>query len=214
VARWTASLEAPLEAELRPRGDDLAVGRITNRTGVQLDDVVLMRGRWAMKLPPMADGASVDVDNALTEVTVRTALTSVAAGDDPNVRPAADGSVIFDRASRDVARVAKTMMFYEAIGGAAYTRTSHRYQAFIDMSRLLRGDQAILLARAPAAAGSHWRDGDRPLASGGAADDDADRRWIYYRFVIPLTSDNASEEKLGPAIGPTAPAAIGPMAEP
>ncbi len=197
TARWTARLDAPLEALLRPQGDDLVAGRITNRTGVRLEDCFLMHGRWARQLPPLEPDATVEVDDALTEVTVRTALTSVTAGDDHTVRATADASVIFDPGGADVARVAKAMMFFEAIGGVDYARIPHRYQAFIDLSRLLRGDQAILLARAPATAGSQWTDGEKPLAS------NQDRRWTYYRFIIPLTTDDDSKPNAGPLIGPT-----------
>jgi hypothetical protein len=197
TARWTATLSADstIEAELEPRPDGLLAGRIVNRTGVALDDCVLMHGAWAYQLPPLAADATATIDAELTPRTVRTTLTSVAAGDDPTTRPSEDGSVRFDVASTDVARIAKVMMFYNALGGAAYVRTPHRYQPFLDMSRLLRGDQAILLARAPKTAGSDWTDGDNPLAS------PADRRWTYYRFVIPLNSTTQNAQPR-PVIGP------------
>jgi hypothetical protein len=114
---------------------------------------------------------------------VKAALTGAVAGDSPDARTAEDGSVIFDPSTSDVARVLKTMMFYEAIGGAAYASVPNRYQSFIDLSRLLDGDQAILLARAADAPSSEWTTSDGPLAS------DQDRRWVYYRFVIPLKSE-------------------------
>jgi hypothetical protein len=44
---------------------------------------------------------------------------------------------------------------------------------------LLQGDQAILFVRAEVP-GSQWTDGETSLAS------NQDRRWVYYRFVIPL----------------------------
>jgi hypothetical protein len=76
------------------------------------------------------------------------------------------------------------MMFYEAIGGADYANVPNRYQSFIDLSRLLDGDQAVLLARAETS-GSQWSTPDGPLAS------DQDRRWVYYRFVIPLKKESS-----------------------
>ena len=40
------------------------------------------------------------------------------------------------------------MMFHDVLGAEAYSQGPSRYQAFLDMSRLLQGNQAILLARA------------------------------------------------------------------
>jgi hypothetical protein len=197
AARWTAQLRGAIDAELRPRGDDLVSGRVTNRTGVKLEDAALLHGRWALQLPPLAPDATVDVDQSLPQITIRTLLTSVAAGDDRNVRPTEDASVVFDAEGSDVARIAKAMMFHEAIGGAAYTQTPQRYQSFIDLSRLLHGDQAILLARAPESAGSRWTFGD------GAGTTHGDRRWVYYRFVIPLAAEGGAQAPSGPLFGPS-----------
>ena len=73
------------------------------------------------------------------------------------------------------------MMFYEAAGGYRYAEGAyHRYQSFVDLSRSLQyEDQAILLVRTPAA-GSQWLDGEQPLRS------NQDRRWTYYRYLLPV----------------------------
>ena len=95
-----------------------------------------MRGAWAYQLEPLdRRRRSRDSPNRNRRGRSRSTLTSAAAGDDQRVRTADDGSVLFDPASTDVARLAKLMMFYEALGGAAYAATPHRYQAFIDLSR-------------------------------------------------------------------------------
>jgi hypothetical protein len=106
------------------------------------------------------------------------------------------------------------MMFYDAIGGPAYVGTPNRYQGFIDMSRLLAGNDAILLARLREPSASSWGEINRP------DDPNADRRgvglrplaqkqqhWTYYRFIIPLeepTTDAPTEERPEPEplIGP------------
>jgi hypothetical protein len=190
-ARWTAPVGPTIEAELRPRGPELLEGQLTNRTGVRLEDCVLMRSGWAYKLPPLDPGAVAVIDDSLAPRTIKTTLTSRSAGDDPQVRVADDGTVLFDALTTDVARIAKLMMFYDAIGGAAYAGVPHRYQHFIDFSRLTRGNQAILLARAPADAGSRWNltwanVEDDAAAADSPTNDDADRQWVYYRFVLPI----------------------------
>ena len=106
--------------------------------------------------------------------------TGATAGDEAAATAAGDGTVPFDPYGTDVARLSKLMMFYDAVGGPAYATALNRYQGFVDLSRLLAGDQAILLVRVADDAGSGWSRGDSPLAS------DKDRRWVYYRYVIPV----------------------------
>jgi hypothetical protein len=219
IARWTGDVGATIDAALHPRGDDQLSGRLTNRTGLRLDDCVLAHGNWAYKLASLDDGEEVVITDDLPNATLKTTLTSVAAGDDPNARRAADGSVPYDALSTDVARIAKLMMFYDAIGGAAYASTPHRHLAYLDLSRLLRGDQAILIARAPAAVGSQWNETtsselrDQRPARPLDGSHDNDRQWIYYRFVIPLTPEEVDAAR--PMIGPTQPGpSVGPQGPP
>lgn len=172
VGRWSDELVEPIDAQLQPVGEDQLAGKLTNRTGVALRDCVLMRGKLAYRLPDLADGAAATVDDSVRTSSVKTALIDREAGVE-------SASLHLDAATLDVDRLAIAMMFHESLGGVAYAQSPNRYQAFTDLSRLLAGDQAVLLARAPDG-GSQWQDGDAPLAS------DQDRRWVYYRFVIPL----------------------------
>ncbi|HYO25076.1 MAG TPA: hypothetical protein VEQ85_09000 [Lacipirellulaceae bacterium] len=210
AAHWSGPVAASVEAELEARGDDQLTGRVTNRTSVRLEDCLLMHGGWAYTLPPLEPGGTARLDE-LTPRSIKTALTSVAAGDDPHVRIAEDGSVAFDALSTDVARITKLMMFFDAVGGDAYVRTPHRYQAQIDMTRLLRGNQSVLLARAPADAGSHWNyrpsnpasDPARKTAAPQPLASEGDRRWTYYRFVIPLAEADVVQPAPAPMMGPS-----------
>ena len=94
----------------------------------------------------------------------------------------------FARANMDVARLAKIIMFYRAIDGFRYTNMAHRYQAFLDLSHLLaQDDLAILLCRI-STTGSRWFDNDEPLGS------NQDRHWTYYRFVLPVESQESRVE--------------------
>jgi hypothetical protein len=186
VGRWSAELIEPIDAKLQGLDDDLLAGHITNRTGVQLEGCLLLHGNWAYRLPDLADGAVATIDDTLQPAMAKTALTYAG----PSYRDGgsnADAVPRLEANTSDVDRLAMAMMFYETMGGFAYAQTPHRYQSFVDMSRLLRGNQAVLIARAKAA-GSHWTRGETSLAS------DQDRRWVYYRFVIPLAED----ESVGP----------------
>ncbi|MBA3484126.1 MAG: hypothetical protein H0T51_20155, partial [Pirellulales bacterium] len=179
VGRWSAELIEPIDAKLEGLDDDQLAGHLTNRTGVELQDCLLMHGNLAYRLPNLADGAVATIDESLQPSTVKTALTNAEAGFDIGGSPAEVASNRLDSNTTDVNRLAIAMMFHEAVGGAEFAQSPNRYQAFTDLSRLLQGDQAILLARVEVP-GSQWTDGESSLAS------NQDRRWVYYRFVIPL----------------------------
>ncbi|MDC0935006.1 hypothetical protein OAS39_01875 [Pirellulales bacterium] len=180
TARWTAEVDPPLKASLRPDGDELVTGQVTNQTDVDLQECVLLFGRWAYQVRRLSAGETIEINQSLQPRTVKTQLTGVEIRDDENSPPVTEAPVMFDPSGADIDRLAKLMMFYEALGGQSYASTWHRYQHFVDMSRLLRSDSAILLARVRSVTGSQWKDGDDPLKS------DSDRHWTYYRFLIPV----------------------------
>jgi hypothetical protein len=180
-AEWTASKTPPIEIELSQTGDRLLAGYITNRLGVELTDCLLLYGRWAYYLARVGDERTVAIDDQLQPRTLKTMLTNATAGDLAVSRIADDGTVPFERYGSDVTRIVKTMMFYEAIGGADYTGALNRYQHRIDMSHVLQTDRAILLARAPGS-GSQWFQADKPLKS------NQDQHWLFYRFVVPVNA--------------------------
>jgi hypothetical protein len=178
LGRWSAELIEPIDAQLEELDDDLLAGHVTNRTGVPLEGCLLMHGNWAYRLPDLADGAVATIDDSLQPMTVKTSLTKL----EPTYQSggaSAEDAARLEANTTDVGRLAMAMMFHEAMGGFAYAQSAHRYQSFVDLSRLLDGDQAVLVARAKAP-GSQWSLGETSLGS------DQDRRWVYYRFVIPL----------------------------
>lgn len=180
TARWTAQVEAPLQVNLEQAGEELLAGKITNNAGVELEDCVLLYGRWAYDLGRMPTGKTIDINDSLQPRTVKTLLTSATAGDESFAKVAEDGTVPFRNAEWDIARLIKTMMFYRAVNGRVYTSKYHRYQSFVDLSHVLQqSEQAILLAKCTAT-GTQWLANEAALAS------DQDRRWTYYRFVLPV----------------------------
>jgi hypothetical protein len=71
------------------------------------------------------------------------------------------------------------MMLHDAAGGSTYTGLSHDYQDFVDLTTHLELDRALLVGRAAQPAALLLDDGP-PL------DVDADRRWTWYRIVLPV----------------------------
>lgn len=182
-ARWSAHVEQVIKATLHRTGDELLGGQLVNSTGVRLDDCLLLYGKWAYRLGPIAEGATVTMDHSIQPRTVRTSLTNATAGDTTETNTADDGTVEFRLAEADTTRLMKVMMFFEAINGRRYTGKFNRYQSFLDMSHLLKQENlAILLAKCTTP-GSQWLDGDQPFRS------DKDRNWTFYRFVIPVSTE-------------------------
>jgi len=182
TARWEAEVASSMPSELRRVGEEMLRGSVVNELQVPLDDCLLLYGPWAYRLGRVAPGDTLQVGDDIQPRTVKTMLTSATAGDTTEARTAEDGTVRFRDAQTDVARLVKAMMFFKAIDGSRYTGVLNRYQSTIDLSHLLRQQNlAILLARC-STGGSQWLDGAEPLRS------DEDRRWTYYRFILPVTT--------------------------
>ncbi len=180
-ARWSAQVDSPtITTELQPTVDQLLVGQFTNATGAELEDCMLLYNRWAYHIGPVADGTTITIDHSRQPRSVKTLLTSAMAGDTTITDTADDGTVPFHLASSDVTRLLKAMMFFKAISGSRYTSKLNRYQSFIDLSHLLLQDDCAVLVAKLSVPGSQWFDKTEPLRS------DEDRRWTYYRFVLPV----------------------------
>jgi len=192
TARWSARVDAPLQVNLQQAGEELLSGQITNHTAVELEDCQLLFGRWAYDLGRMPIGKTLEINDSLQPRTVKTLLTNATAGDDTITKTADDGTVTFQTAEWDIARLLKAMMFYRAVNGHVYTGKYHRYQSFVDLSHVLQQDgQAILLARC-SAPGTQWLANDQNLASGDSTKN-TDRRWTYYRFVMKVESPESND---------------------
>ncbi len=180
TARWSAEVETSITASLQRTRDGLLDGQLSNSTGLELDDCLLLYRRWAYHLGRVANGTTIRLDQANRPRTVKTSLTSATAGDVTVTKTADDGTVPFRQAESDLARLVKAMMFFEAINGPSYTGKLNRYQAFLDMSHLLRQENLAILLVQSTTPGSQWLNGDQPLGS------DEDRQWTYYRLVFEV----------------------------
>jgi hypothetical protein len=180
TARWVAQIDCPVAAALHQAEEQLVEGHITNEGGESLEDCILLYGQWAWKLGPLAPGATVDLVDESQPRMVRTLLTSATAGDATITDTADDGTVPFHLARNDLTRLAKTVMFFDAINGHRYTSMLSNYQQFLDMSPCLAHPECAVLLTRCSQQGGQWLSGDKPL--GGKAS----RQWTYYRFVLPV----------------------------
>ncbi|MFM8251889.1 MAG: hypothetical protein ACKOBW_09870 [Planctomycetota bacterium] len=91
-----------------------------------------------------------------------------------------DLSTPWDQASLDVPRITEMLMFHESAGGSSYTRLTHRYQAYVDLSDQLRMGRAMLIGRARTAATELRNDGE-PFHEAH------DLQATFYRILLPVT---------------------------
>ena len=185
---WTAQTESvPVASELQPTTDNLLLGHITNSTGTELQDCLLLYRRWAYYIGPFGDGKSITIDHSRQPRTLGTMLTSATAGDETIHDTVDDGTVPFHRASSDITRLLKSMMFFKAINGQSYTGSLNRYQKHLDLSHLLHQDECAILFAKHNQQGSQWLDDGNAMAS------DEDRHWTYYRFILPVEKPSPEE---------------------
>ena len=111
TARWKAALDSPVEHNLHRAREEMLQGDLTNSSRTRWEDCLLFYGRWAFRLGSVPEGATVQVDDSIQPRTVKTMLTSATAGDTTIANTTDDGTVPFRRATYDVARLVKVMMF-------------------------------------------------------------------------------------------------------
>jgi hypothetical protein len=189
TARWVARPSLPLEANLTER-DGLPAGSIVNRTGRALRNVRLFYRNWGYRLGNLATGEKIELGEQYEPRSTKTLLTASVLGTTVPTPGQAEGRMFLpERAS--TLELLNLMMFYEAIGGLNFADLPNRYQAFCDLSGILKPGlgRAVFVAEVPHA-GSRLVD----KSIGDALGSDGDFSAVVYRFVIPVaTSQNEAE---------------------
>jgi len=154
---------ANLDVRIEPGASESELtGTVTNQLDVPLQDCVLYYRRWAYLLGDLQPGDAVPLPKQWDPITLRSHLTE---------------NVNYDRESRDPMYVLRAMMFYEKLGGRAYTRLKNQYEAYLDLSHLIEEGRPILVGYA-----------ERPVAnpriSCPSTSDSQSRSEIVYRFIF------------------------------
>ncbi len=171
IGRWWNEGSGGIEAELSDKGK--LVGTLTSHLDAPLEDAVLIYQRWAYPLRQLKPGQFIEIETQLDPQTVETYLRHVRIEGDHNV------SAPYDRASLDVPRIVQIMSAHELAGGEGYTGLVNQYQAFIDMSGLVKNGRAILIGRQAKATAELTVDG-QPIAN------ESDGHWTFHRYVFPV----------------------------
>ena len=171
MSRWSASGTGQIEAHLSD--ERKLVGTLTSHLDTALTDAVLIYDRWAYPLRRLEPAQHVDISE-LDPQTVDTYFRHVTVVGERDIsRP-------YDRASFDVERIVEVMTAHELVGGEGYTGLSNQYQAFVELSSLVKNGRAVLVGRQARRATELLRDGES-LESEGTG-----QHWSFYRYVFPV----------------------------
>jgi hypothetical protein len=185
TANWQIEAPCPVRAELTDEGQSLA-GELTNGLAFPLSQCLLAYGYWAHDLGTIAPGQTVRLDASTKRGELRTFLTGRKLVFDKKQDKYFQDTTPYDRSSVDIAKILRTMMFFDAAGGTTYTGLLNGYQHFIDMSSMLKADRAILVAVGDVSSSDSGRPGTELLRDGQPLAGKDDPRVTVLRVVFPL----------------------------
>ena len=182
TSRWLGSTEAMPEGSFH-RTQDTLTGTFTNTASYPLKNCILAFERWVYRIGDIPPGKSVTVGTMTERSELKSLLNERKLVKDEDKDRYHHEATPYARGSRDPYYILRMMLFFEAGGGEDYTGLKNAYQGFLDMSRLLELDRAVLLAEVPA---EHV--GTVLQCNGRAMTGDRTQRLTLRRFVFPVKS--------------------------
>ena len=181
-SRWWLDVDLGSLGKIRATLDGQLRGEVRNPLKVDLAGCYLYFAPWAYQLGKIPAGQTFLVGTSTVRRNLHWRLTR------RTLSEVSDLTTPWDQYSRDIPRIIEMMMFHAAAGGEKYTGLQNRYQSFVDMSNHLSIGEAVLVGRTTHPA-TELRRGAEPL------EDDYDRRWAFYRFVIPIEPQPADASR-------------------
>ncbi|MCS7305049.1 MAG: hypothetical protein NZ602_08095 [Thermoguttaceae bacterium] len=197
LARWWAQSRTWPKAELIDR-DQLPEGTLTNTLPISLEQCILAYGRWGYALGRLDPGQSVAIEPmSRLRIELPTLLSGGGGAQLGKAGWAAAGRKPYNPQSLHLTEILQTMMFFDTIGGEAYTGLCHRYHSFLDGSGWLRQGRAVLVAQirpqppSPTGASKNTPSPSHPgailLRDGQPLEHPAeDQHLVFVRFVYPV----------------------------
>jgi hypothetical protein len=190
TARWRSPISVHPEADLKSSGQ-IPVGTVTNTLDFPLENCLLAYGNWAYDLGTLEKGQLFDLKPTDTRRELNSLLTGRKQVFDGEDNIGRERVTPYDRESFDVAYILRAMMFFDAAGGQRYTGLSNSYQAFVDLSGLLKSNRAVLIASISGDASSGELGGADLVVSprDQASPERQTRHDTIVRFVFPVQSE-------------------------
>ncbi len=182
TARWRASEQGTLDADLGWSASNVLKGPITSHLDATLQDAVLLIKNRVYEIGNLKKEEPITLTGENQWRQLNTWL----------IPESTDNEAVYGYGpidSQDVSQVVTWMMFSGVIDRTEQSNIArNKYQRFIDLSAQLEMNRAILLCRVQHK-GAEYRDGPRKL--GGPQD----RHWTYYRFVIPINRSDKQDAR-------------------
>lgn len=199
TARWRAFEQGTMDASLEWSDDSLLVGEITSHIEGPLEDTILFASNRAYDLGTIEPDLPVLITPENTWRQLSTRINQEISETETEYNQ-------FYGWVQDlsVPEAMLWMMFYDAAevsNSTGWEPPMNHYHGFIDLSNLLETNHAILLCRTQRE-GVDFTDGEQIL------DGPQDRRWTYYRFVIPLSNASENDSSTTEARLPDDPASL------
>ena len=184
VARWHRTVAPQTSAELRRDEHGVLQGTFTNPLNAELRDAVIAYENWSYPISgTLRPGETVRLDrqtpkNFEWRLRRRSMVKST------------DFSKPWDQSDfTDVERIAEMMMFYGAAKGKSYTRLSHSFQSYIDLSDAVHTGRAVLYGQSKTHASEFTTQHSQDTAR-------FHQRWSFYRVVFPVDHSAALRDPL------------------
>lgn len=178
--------------------DDLGkpIGTITNKGAAALEECLLLYGQWAFPIGEIKPNETISVDDTFQRYSLDAVLVGKRVTlSDVSVKYSND-PIPYNPTELNPIDILRAMMFYQASGGAGYTKLDNGYQAPTDFSSLIKLNRAVLLCKIPSEqankeAGLYVRQSESEQTKTKVnltpvSPMPGDWRLLFYRFVIPL----------------------------
>ena len=182
VGRWWAKKKFSTSAiQLKANREGTLDGKVTWPLDVEFEESILLYQNWAYYIRfPLKKGTEVLMRELPTPKHFDWRLTRRYTVDARNVTTPWDTSDI-----SDLPRIMEIMMFYKIAGGRNYTKLSHRYQSFVDLSDQLTSRNAIVFGRVKNRA-TYLSAVSSQSAKSTIRETPNDRAWTFYRVIVPV----------------------------
>jgi hypothetical protein len=177
-SRWWQQSKWDHTTTLTANADGLLHGTVVNPLDVEMYDCMIFFSRWVYHLERTRGRLKPGQTARAEDERPRDLKWKLTRRDLQHLK---DVATPWNPASFDVPRIMEIMMFQDVAGGDQYTKLSHRYQDYIDISSHLskHSGRAILVGRIK-------ERGSKISVDGQVVDSEAGRHWTFCRIVLPV----------------------------
>lgn len=144
--------ERPKFAELRTFYQTRVLGEIRNPFSVPMEHGLLLFDGWAWEIGRIEPGETFTITETTPYLAASALLLDADFIEDHSIKSSVGirrKNRPYERTSRDLEYIMRTMLFYEKCGGASYTSLHHSFLGHLDASSLLNCRTAVLYAAVP-----------------------------------------------------------------